>query len=140
LAFAGLLELLRASFRLPHGSYKKRRFSEDLEFLKFSPEHALSITSAAFGERRTAIETASEESRVRLPRLSNFKWRVDVAISTSLLKRALKPAVLMQMTLSDGKIHTFEMPVEQFHKLRYNVAFVLKEIEDLEKRSVLQGA
>ena len=91
------------------------------------------------GDRRAAVDAAQEANRVKLPGLSNFKWRVDVAISTSSLKRALKPSVLMQMTLDNGKIHTFEMPVEQFHKLRYNVAFVLKEIEDLEKRAVMQG-
>lgn len=45
----------------------------------------------------------------------------------------------MQMTLSDGNVHTFEVPTEQFNKLRYNVAFVLKEMEDLEKRPVLQA-
>lgn len=72
-----------------------------------------------YSDRRAAVDTAQEASRVKLPGLSNFKWRVDVAIATSSLKRALKPSVLMQMTLDNGKIHTFEMPVEQFHKLRY---------------------
>ena len=76
---------------------------------------------------------------MRLPGLKQFKWRTDVAISTSSLKRALKPSVLMQMELSNGKMHTFEVPTDQFHKMRYNVAFVLKEMEDLEKRPVMQA-
>lgn len=31
-----------------------------------------------------------------------------------------------------------QVPVSRFHELRYNVAFVLKEMEDLEKRSILK--
>lgn len=41
--------------------------------------------------------------------MTKFRWRVDVAISTSALKRALKPSVLMEMTLSSGKICVFEV-------------------------------
>ena len=32
----------------------------------------------------------------------------------------------------------FQVPVAKFHELRYNVAFVLKEMEDLEKRNILK--
>ena len=31
-----------------------------------------------------------------------------------------------------------QVPVSKFHELRYNVAYVLKEMEDLEKRSILK--
>ena len=64
-----------------------------------------------YGGTRQLIETNLEESRIRLPSLADFKWRVDVAISTSELQRAMKPAVLMQMTLSDGTIQTFEVSI-----------------------------
>lgn len=76
----------------------------------------------------------------------------------SVLNRVLEPSILLEMTLSDGSIKTFEVgvwssnspwcgmwwpvslqvPVSRFHELRYNVAFVLKEMEDLEKRSILK--
>ena len=136
--YAGLFELLQASFRSPEGTYKKRTYEEDLAYLKIPAEFAVSIAKEVFSSRRAEIDLAALENRIKLPGLKSFKWRVDVAISTSSLKRALKPSVLMQMTLDNGRIHTFEMPVDQFHKLRYNVAFVLKEIEDLEKRPAMQ--
>jgi hypothetical protein len=44
----------------------------------------------------------------------------------------------MEMTLSDGTIKTFEVQVSKFHELRYNVTYVLKEMEDLEKRNILK--
>ena len=44
------------------------------------------------------------------------------------------------MTLSDGTIRTFEVPVDKFHDLRYNVAKVLREMTSLERHPVLQLA
>eukprot|EP00038_Savillea_parva_P008915 m.180045 g.180045 ORF g.180045 m.180045 type:complete len:219 (-) comp14914_c0_seq1:1349-2005(-) len=138
-AFGGLHALIVAALRHPPGTFKKQHFSDDLKFLGLDTKIALDIQKIVYGGTRQLIETNLEESRIRLPSLADFKWRVDVAISTSELQRAMKPAVLMQMTLSDGTIQTFEMPVEEFHKLRYNVSYVLKEMEDLEKRGVMQG-
>ena len=31
-----------------------------------------------------------------------------------------------------------QVPVSKFHELRYNVAFILKEMEDLEQRNILK--
>ena len=59
--------------------------------------------------RRSLIDDAASQLQARLPGVDVFKWRVDVAISTSALKQVLKPSVLMEVTLSDGRIHTFEV-------------------------------
>ena len=48
--------------------------------------------------------------------LAGLQWRVDITISNSSLLRVMKPSILMQMTLSDGEIKTFELPIEQFHR------------------------
>eukprot|EP00035_Acanthoeca_spectabilis_P021514 m.438666 g.438666 ORF g.438666 m.438666 type:complete len:216 (+) comp18269_c0_seq1:82-729(+) len=138
-AFGGLHTLVTAALRHPPGAIKKENFSDDLKFLGFETKVALDLQKIVYGARRKGIEANLDKTCIRLPTLVDFKWRVDVAISTSELQRAMKPAVLMQMTLSDGTIQTFEMPVEEFHKLRYNVSYVLKEMEDLEKRGVMQG-
>ncbi len=44
----------------------------------------------------------------------------------------------MEVTLSDGSIKTFELPVEKFHEIRYNVAKVLKDMEDLDQIPILK--
>mmetsp|Transcript_56090 Transcript_56090/g.77763 ORF Transcript_56090/g.77763 Transcript_56090/m.77763 type:complete len:217 (-) Transcript_56090:26-676(-) len=139
-AFGGLHNLVTAALRHPPGTFKKQQFSDDLRFLGLSTKVALEIQKIVLGPQRVSLESNLDKNCIRLPTLTDFKWRVDVAISTSELQRAMKPAVLMQMTLSDGTIQTFEMPVEEFHKLRYNVSYVLKEMEDLEKRGVLQAS
>jgi len=63
---------------------------------------------------------------------------VDVTISTSSLARALKPVIMLQMTLSDGSIKTFEVSVSQFHELRFNTALVLKEMEGVEQKNIFK--
>lgn len=44
----------------------------------------------------------------------------------------------MEATSSDGQIRTFELSLEKFHELRYNVAKVLKDMEDLEQIPILK--
>lgn len=58
---------------------------------------------------------------------------MDVAISSSSLLRVFRPCILMQVALSDGRIKTFDVPVDQFHQLRYNVAKVLRDMQELER-------
>lgn len=136
--YSGLLKLLQCALRLPAGSLKQELFKEDLQELQIPEEFHTDIASVIFGNRREQIDTVCLNSRPRLPQLDLFKWRVDVGISTSVLNRVLEPSVLMEMTLTDGNVHSFEVPVSKFHELRYNVAYVLKEMEDLEKRNILK--
>ena len=44
------------------------------------------------------------------------------------------------MTLSSGQIKTFEIPVSSFHSLRYNVAKVLREMEEVERHPIMRLA
>ncbi|XP_007242402.3 COMM domain-containing protein 5 isoform X1 [Astyanax mexicanus] len=135
---SGLFKLLREALRFPGSSVKQEGFKEDLRELRISEEFIADIASVVFGNRRSALDAAVTQRGPRLPSLMEFRWRVDVAISTSSLARALQPSVLMQLKLSDGNIHRFEVPVSKFQELRYNVALILKEMNDLEKRSILK--
>ncbi|XP_042732558.1 COMM domain-containing protein 5 isoform X3 [Lagopus leucura] len=118
---SGMYTLLREALRLPLSTFKQEVFKEDLKEL-----------------RRPVSEGTALAQASRLPNVQDFKWRVDVAISTSSLARALQPSILMLMKLSDGTAHRFEVPVAKFQELRYNVALILKEMNDLEKRSILK--
>ncbi|CAH3035826.1 unnamed protein product [Porites lobata] len=136
--YAGLYCLLRSALRLPQTSLKPDRFKSDLTELKVPGELIPDLSSIVFGEKRSAFDAAALKNRNHLPSLDSLRWRVDVAISTSSLSRVLEPSVLMEMKLSDGKIHTFEVPLSKFHELRYNVAYVLKEMEEVEKKNILK--
>lgn len=86
------------------------------------------------------VQDAALENRVRAPSLTTFRWRVDVAISTETLQKVFKPTVLCETTTSDGVTKTFEMPVEQFHSLRYNVAKVLRNMVEVERHPIMRLA
>ena len=60
-----------------------------------------------------------------------------MTLSTSALSRVMQPAVMVSMSLSDGSIKTFEMSMEAFDKLRYNVATVLKQMRRLETHPIM---
>ncbi|XP_030253119.1 COMM domain-containing protein 5 [Sparus aurata] len=133
---AGMYRVLSEAIRIP--TLKQEAFKEDLRELRVPEDFITDFSSVVFGSRRAALEAATSQRDPHLPSVEDFKWRVDVAISTSSLARSLQPSVLMQMKLSDGSFHRFEVPVSKFQDLRYNVALILKEMNDLEKRSILQ--
>ncbi|KAI3351996.1 hypothetical protein L3Q82_020824 [Scortum barcoo] len=135
---AGMYRVLSEAIRIPTSSLKQEAFKEDLRELRIPEDFITDFSSVVFGSWRAALEAATSQKDPHLPSVEDFKWRVDVAISTSSLARALQPSVLMQMKLSDGSFHRFEVPVSKFQELRYNVALILKEMNDLEKRSILQ--
>ncbi|KAM9835441.1 COMM domain-containing protein 5 [Syngnathus acus] len=135
---AGMYRLLSEAIRIPQSLLKQEAFKEDLRELRISEDFITDFCSVVFGNRRTALEAATSQRDPHLPTIEEFKWRVDVAISTSSLARALQPSVLMHLKLSDGSFHQFEVPPAKFQELRYNVALILKEMNDLEKRSILR--
>ncbi|XP_072913902.1 COMM domain-containing protein 5 isoform X2 [Hemitrygon akajei] len=135
---AGMYTLIQEAVRLPPSSLKQEVFKDDLREIRIPEELISDFASVVFGNRRAVLEAAALQQGNRLPSVQDFRWRVDVAISSSSLTRALQPAILMQLKLSDGSAHRFEVPVAKFQELRYNVALILKEINDLEKRSILK--
>ncbi|NXF35588.1 COMD5 protein, partial [Nyctibius bracteatus] len=133
---SGMYTLLREALRLPLSTFKQEVSSGST--WEIPEDFIVDFSSIVFGNRRPASEGTALTRGSRLPSVQDLKWRVDVAISTSSLARALQPSILMMMKLSDGTAHRFEVPVAKFQELRYNVALILKEMNDLEKRSVLK--
>jgi hypothetical protein len=104
------------------------------------PEEKVKAVVDSLRALRSALETAAVEHRVSAPKLSSFKWRVDVVISTDALSKVFRPTILAETTTSDGKTRTFEVPIEQFHELRYNVAKVLRNMEEVERHPIMRLA
>ncbi|XP_067312484.1 COMM domain-containing protein 5 [Pseudorasbora parva] len=129
---SGLFALLKEALRLP--ALRPEVFNEDLRALRIPEPFLAEVSSAFFGHRQTSVKDGGPS----LAKMEEFRWRVDVAISTSSLARALQPSILMQIKLSDGQTHRFQVPVVKFQELRYNVSLILKEMNDIEKRSILR--
>jgi hypothetical protein len=88
--------------------------------------------------RREVFERGLLAMRPQYNKIKMFQWRIDVSISTSALCRTLEPAIIVKIKLSDGSIKVFEMSIKKFHLLRFNIATILKEIEDLEGRQMFK--
>ncbi|OQR98941.1 hypothetical protein THRCLA_06624 [Thraustotheca clavata] len=73
-----------------------------------------------------------------LPHLHRLDWRVDITIATNSIAPIWKPSVLLRFQLSDGAIHTVELPLKAFHQLRYNTAKILQEMNQLERHPIMR--
>lgn len=131
---AGTHTLLQQALRLPATSLKPDAFKDQLQELCIPQDLVMDLASVVFGSQRPLLNSVARHQGAWLPHVANLRWRVDVAISTSTLARSLQPSVLMQLQLSDGSAHRFEVSSAKFQELRYSVALVLKEMADLEKR------
>ncbi|KAM4586123.1 COMM domain-containing protein 5 isoform 2-T2 [Fundulus diaphanus] len=105
---AGMHRVLSDAIRVPTALLKQEAFKEDLRELRIPEDFVTDFSSVVFGNRRAALEAATSQNDPHLPTLEEFKWRVDVSISTSSLAKALQPSVLMQLKLSDGSFQRFE--------------------------------
>lgn len=104
------------------------------------PDEAVDVVVELLKRERSQRESGILSNRARFPRLESLHWRVDVAISSSSLLRVFRPNILMQIELSDGSIKTFDVSVDQFHVLRYNVAKVLRDMQELERHPIMRIA
>lgn len=136
--YAGVLKLIQAAFRCSITSLPADNFAADLKAINFNTELVTDLSSAIYGSRRAVLEGAIAKNVPKNVSITDFKWKVNVAISTTSLNRVLEPSVSVNMALSNGETKCFEMSVAKFQELRYNVAAVMKEMEDLEKRSILK--
>eukprot|EP00615_Pteridomonas_danica_P006975 CAMPEP_0114337144 /NCGR_PEP_ID=MMETSP0101-20121206/6171_1 /TAXON_ID=38822 ORGANISM="Pteridomonas danica, Strain PT" /NCGR_SAMPLE_ID=MMETSP0101 /ASSEMBLY_ACC=CAM_ASM_000211 /LENGTH=222 /DNA_ID=CAMNT_0001469289 /DNA_START=6 /DNA_END=674 /DNA_ORIENTATION=+ len=112
---------------------------KDLKSMNVPEQVVVSLVNMLKKERME-LESRSLTNRTRFPRLEDLQWRADVAISSSSLLRVFRPCILMQISLSDGRIKTFDVPVDQFHQLRYNVAKVLRDMQELERHPIMRIA
>jgi len=134
LVFTGVYYILRAAVR----SKAKTEVVQSLLTELRIPEPFIADLVKVVQTSRATLESAVAARRLRLPRIENLYWRVDITISTTSLSRVMKPTISFSVTLDDGTIKTFEVPTQQFHLLRYNIAKLLKDIDELEKHPILK--
>lgn len=110
---------------------------------------------------KNEIHMDQSKHNLCFPSVSDMKWRVDITISSrfvllfylqlkimhhysklslslcfcsSTLSRVLEPNIVMELELSDGQKVTFELSVSKFHKLRYTVASILKDMDAMNNK------
>jgi len=132
--FTGLMYILRLAIK---SRVTVENFQNDLAEIRI-PQPIITDLVTVLKKSRGNLESSALENRLKFPTLTSLRWRVDVIISSSNLARVLTPLLTMQVTDSAGEIRTFELTVDKFHELRYNVAKVLKDMEELEQLPILK--
>jgi COMM domain containing 5 len=102
------------------------------------PAQVVDDVGQVVNKSRAALEESALRDRIKFPNLSKFRWRIDVIISSGSLSRVMRPTIMMEMTLSDGCIRTFEVSVQQFNQLRFGAAKMLKDMQTLERHPVMR--
>ncbi|XP_034969665.2 COMM domain-containing protein 5 isoform X2 [Zootoca vivipara] len=140
-------KLLKVTVSALEGKDCKELVKVIAESAKLSDEQLAVLISGMYTLLQAALRlpTASLKQEVFKEDLHELRIPEDfivdfatVVFGNSSLARALQPSILMQLKLSDGSAHRFEVPAGKFQELRYNVALILKEMNDLEKMSVLK--
>lgn len=104
------------------------------------PAGASDLIVGKIRQTRTELQERFVQNRVRAPSLSSFRWRIDVTISTETLQKVFRPTILCEMVTSQGEVKNFEMPVESFHHLRYSVAKILRNMQEIERHPIMRLA
>jgi len=82
----------------------------------------------------TALPRTMHLPRPQLPTILNIDWRINVAISSRHLKQLLQPFVHLRLHLSDGRAEDFELTLAKFHSLRHQLALMLRNVHNIEKK------
>lgn len=102
------------------------------------PEPVADDLGNAINKCRSALETNAVIKSIGFPKISSFRWRVDVVISSGSLSRVMRPNIVTQLALSDGRIVLFDMSIHQFNQLRYGVAKMLQNMSNLERHPMMR--
>jgi hypothetical protein len=73
----------------------------------------------------------------RTPRYLAFR-RIDVVISSSHVSRVMRPFTLLELHTSDSIIYNFDASLDNFQRLRYNVAKALSELVRVDSHPALR--
>ncbi|KAN0018513.1 hypothetical protein ACTFIU_011131 [Dictyostelium citrinum] len=133
IVFTGLYYILKVALKK---KVSNQIFVADITDLKL-PQNLITDLTNIYNNQSKDLAERSNNDKILFPQLSSFKWRVDVIISSSFTSRVLNPVILMEMNDTNGKSKVFEVSIDNFHKLRYNAAKLLKDLEDLEQIQIL---
>ena len=117
-----------------------RKYEKELKLLGIESSDTIKLIIKVIKRiYKTRIKSTTIDSifgDVSYPNFQSLQWRLDVTISNSNLKRVLKPSLVLQFILNDGRIKYMECSIDKFHELRFNVSRVLREMQVVKQRLI----
>lgn len=88
---------------------------------------------------RDLLQTNLYEMRLIKNSPKNVEWRLNISfLESGISGRLSQPTIVLHIFLGNLQYKTVEMTVAMFHRLRYNIACLLKEMQVLENRQIMK--
>ncbi|XP_053688543.1 COMM domain-containing protein 5 [Sabethes cyaneus] len=133
--FSAILLLIQMYLRYPKGIVKDDELKETLKELRFA-EHCTEDLIKVLHNHRDVLSWNYREMRNLRSPPKRMVWRINV----NFVNRSTTPypTVIIHIQKTDGEFQSFEINIAQFHRLRYNVALLLHELQSLDRRRSLK--
>ncbi|XP_013102483.1 COMM domain-containing protein 5 [Stomoxys calcitrans] len=149
--FAAILQIMQIFLRTP---VKQDELKDCLkQDLRFSDECVEDLAKVLHNHRSSLTKNFIEAKMLRSC-AKNLQWRINISLtqgiprgpsSSSASKKTagggvavVTPTIILHFQLSDGRYRTLELPLAMFHRLRYNIAVLLSEMQSLQQRAVMK--
>ncbi|KAJ8985866.1 hypothetical protein NQ317_006240 [Molorchus minor] len=105
-------------------------FNTRLLEIGFTPEFVEKLPF--IGNRDEIVKNLLNNFNTDYAKLASLKWKLDISLSNSLVVRKIPASVILIITLKNSSKYTIEVEAKTFHKLRFSVALILKELHMLQ--------
>jgi hypothetical protein len=106
-----------------------KEFNAKLIELGFSNEFVEELPLVS--NRTKVIDNIVNSRRGEFKKLVSLKWRIDISLTNSTLVKKIPTSVILCLQLKNGRKCTINVNIRTFHKLRFNVALIMKEAASL---------
>ncbi|XP_058811943.1 COMM domain-containing protein 5 [Topomyia yanbarensis] len=132
--FSAILQLIQLYLRYPKGIVKDDELRESLKELRFRDECTEDIVRVLHQHCDSLSFSYREMRNLRSPP-RRMVWRINVSF---LDRSSSLPTIIIHIQKTDGEFLSFEMNEAMFHRLRFNVASLLHELQTLERRQSMK--
>lgn len=70
-------------------------------------------------------------------RIRKFEWRLNISLINTESTKLSRPTTILNFEYR-GEFRTIELSIPQFHRMRYTIALILKEMQNLEDRQIMK--
>ncbi|XP_044765509.1 uncharacterized protein LOC123321798 [Coccinella septempunctata] len=77
--------------------------------------------------RKEVESTIGKTHNIKRGNLKSLKWRIDLSLSNEFVNKNAK-SIIIQVNLSNGEKTTIKVDIKMFHRLRYNISLILREL------------
>uniref|UniRef100_A0A6M2DFE1 COMM domain-containing protein 5 n=1 Tax=Xenopsylla cheopis TaxID=163159 RepID=A0A6M2DFE1_XENCH len=133
-----ILIIMQLFFQTPSGSIKPNELQQIFRDLNFKNDVIEDLSNTLFGAHAQQLSLGFDKSLNTINQIKYILWKIDISLINSAISNLTKPKVILRMYLSNGKSKTFEITSKMLHKLRLNIALILRNMFALENKSILK--